>query len=147
MPSVRPAQTYSNHVRFHPIFHFFAIPILSLNVLYSLYLIYRTPGFATIWGAIVAFAILAGVLLTRVYGLRNQDRIIRLEERVRLASVLPADLRGHIGELSMNDLIGLRFCCDDEVTDAVRSVLSGGVAGRKAIKAGVKNWRPDYHRL
>jgi hypothetical protein len=143
----RTAQTYSNHLRFHPLFHFFAIPVLSINLLYSLYLIYRTPGLASIWSAVVAAAILTGTLLARYYGLRNQDRIIRLEERVRLASVLPADLRGRIGELSMNDLIGLRFCCDDEVTDAVRSTLNGERKGRKAIKEGVKHWRPDYHRL
>ena len=147
MPDERPAQTYATHTRWHPIFHFFALPVLALNVLYSLYVIYRNPGFASIWGAIVAIALVMVGLLARVYGLRNQDRIIRLEERVRLGALVPDDLRARIGELSTSDLIGLRFCSDDEVVDAVRAVLAGERKGRQDIKAGVKTWRPDYHRL
>ena len=110
----RTAQTYSNHLRFHPFFHFFAVPVLSLDLLYRLYLIYRTPGLAAVWEAIVALAILTGIVLARYYGLRNQDRIIRLEERVRLAALLPDDLRARIRELSTSDLIALRFYGVDE---------------------------------
>jgi len=143
-----PDQNFATHSRFHPLFHFFAFPILALNLLLQLYMAIRHPMVLVAWwNAIVAAAILAGCFLARYYGLRNQDRIIRLEERVRLNACLPPDLRARINELSMGDLIGLRFCGDDEVADAVRAVLAGEAKGRKAIKERVKNWRPDYHRL
>jgi len=129
------------------LFHFFAFPILTLNFLLSLYMIYRHPIPLSIWNAIVSAALVVIALLTRYYGLRNQDRIIRLEERVRLQSLLPDDLRARIPELHMGDLIALRFYSDDEVANAVRAVLAGEVKGKRAIKANVKKWRPDYHRL
>ena len=110
-------------------------------------MIYRNPGPLAIWNAIVSAALVVIALLARFYGLRNQDRIIRLEERVRLQSLLPDDLRSRIPELHMSDLIALRFCGDDEVADAVRAVLAGELKGKKEIKARVKHWRPDYHRL
>ena len=147
MADARPAQTYANHTRFHPLFHFFAFPILAINFLFAVYVVIRHPVPITIWNAIVAAALVVTCLLARYYGLRNQDRLIRLEERVRLSSCLPEDLRGRINELSTSDLIALRFCSDQEVADAVRRVLSGELKGKPAIKQDVKNWRPDYHRL
>jgi len=140
-------QTFATHTRFHPWFHFFAFPIIALNFLFSLYMVYRHPVPLVIWNAIVSAALVVIAVLARFYGLRNQDRIIRLEERVRLQSLLPDDLRSRIPELHMSDLIALRFCGDDEVADVVRAVLAGEVKGRKEIKGRVKNWRPDYHRL
>jgi len=143
-----PDQSFATHTRFHPLFHFFAIPVLTVNLLLQLYMAIRHPmSVFAWWNALVAAAILTGCFLARYYGLKNQDRIIRLEERVRLNACLPPDLRGRINELSMSDLIGLRFCGDDEVADAVRAVLAGEAKGRRAIKERVKNWRPDYHRL
>src|ERR1041384_1124508 len=140
-------QTFATHTRFHPWFHFFAFPIIALNFLFPRYMGSRHPVPLAIWNAIVSFALVVIALLTRFYGLRNQDRIIRLEERVRLQSLLPDDLRARIPELHMGDLIALRFCSDEEVADAVRAVLAGELKGKKAIKEQVKNWRPDYHRL
>ena len=140
-------QTFATHTRFHPWFHFFAFPVIALNFLFSLYMVYRHPMPLAIWNAIVSAALVVIALLTRFYGLRNQDRIIRLEERVRLQSLLPDDLRARIPELHMNDLIALRFYGDDEVADAVRAVLAGELKGKKEIKQRAKNWRPDYHRL
>jgi len=140
-------QTFATHTRFHPWFHFFAFPIIALNFLFSLYMVYRHPVPLVIWNAIVSAALVVIAVLARFYGLRNQDRIIRLEERVRLQSLLPDDLRSRIPELHMSDLIALRFCGDDEVADVVRAVLAGEMKGKKEIKQGVKHWRPDYHRL
>ena len=140
-------QTYANHTHFHPLVHFFAIPVLSINILVTLYRAIRYPSFWHAWIFIVSIALLVGCFLARYYGLRNQDRIIRLEERIRLSACLPADLRGRINELSTGDLIGLRFCSDAEVVDVVRAVLAGEYKGRKEIKKRVKNWRPDTHRL
>lgn len=147
MADSRPAQTFATHTRFHPIFHFFAFPILAINFLFAVYVVIRHPVGITIWNAFVAAALVVIALLARYYGLRNQDRIIRLEERVRLSTCLPDDLRSRINELSTSDLIALRFCSDAEVADAVRGVLAGELKGKAAIKQNVKSWRPDYHRL
>jgi hypothetical protein len=134
-------------------FHFFAIPILSLNMLFALYNVYRAfvithriSGYA-LWNVLMSAALIATCLLARYYGLKNQDRLIRLEERMRLATLLPAELRGRISEFSTSDLIGLRFCSDEELPEIAGSVLRGEVKGREAIKKRVQNWRPDYHRL
>lgn len=147
MADERPPQSYATHTRYDPIYHFFVLPVLSINLLVALYFVARHPWVLNIWNAIVAAALLGVGGLVRIYGLRNQDRIIRLEERVRMMSLLPDDLRSRINELHMNDLIALRFCSDEELADAVRAVLNGEVQGKDAIKQGVKNWRPDYHRL
>jgi len=147
MADERPAQTYATHTRWHPLFHFFAFPILAINFLFAVYVVIRHPVGITIWNAIVAAALAVTCFLARYYGLRNQDRIIRLEERMRLTTCLPDDLRGRVNELSTSDLIALRFCSDEEVADAVRRVLAGEVTGKPAIKQNVKSWRPDYHRL
>jgi len=140
-------QTYANHLRFHPLFHFFTIPVFTINIFVTLYFLIRYPSLLHAWIFILSIALLVSCFLARYYGLRNQDRIIRLEERVRLTACLPPDLRGRINELSTGDLIGLRFCGDAEVADAVRAVLAGEYKGRAEIKKRVKSWRPDTHRL
>jgi hypothetical protein len=140
-------QSYGTHRRFHPPFHFFAIPILAINVLVALYMVIRHPSLGSGWNVLVAIALVLTALFARFYGLRNQDRIIRLEERLRLATVLPEDMRVRISELRKDDLIGLRFCSDQELPELTRRVLAGELKGRNAIKREVRNWRPDYHRL
>ncbi len=142
-----PEQSYATHRRFHPPFHFFLIPILSINILVALYMLYRRPSIWSGWNVVVAIALVLTALAARYYGLRNQDRIIRLEERLRLATVLPEDLRKRIGELHKSDLIALRFCSDEELPAMTRRVLDGELKGSDAIKREVKSWRPDYHRL
>src|SRR5436305_14548778 len=98
MADTRPEQTYANHTRFHPPFHFFAFPILAINLLVTIYVAFRRPTPLTFWIIFVAAALVVIALMARFYGLRNQDRIIRLEERVRLVTLLPDDLRGRINE-------------------------------------------------
>lgn len=140
-------QTYATHRRLHPWYHVVLVPILAINAIVALVVAIRFPGAMAWWNFVVACALVVMSLLVRTYGLRNQDRIIRLEERMRLATLLPADLRGRINELHMADLLGLRFCSDEELPDMTRRVLAGELKGRDAIKRAVKNWRPDYHRL
>ena len=76
-----------------------------------------------------------------------QDRIIRLEETLRLQRCLPPELRSRIGELSTGQLIGLRFCSDEEVSELTRAVLNGELRGREEIKRRVRSWRPDTLRV
>lgn len=140
-------QSYASHRRFHPIFHFFAFPILALNVLVSIYWFVKYPRWQMAWGILVALALAVIALMARFYSLRQQDRIIRLEERLRLQSLLPDDLRPRINELRTAQLISLRFCSDEELADATRAVLAGEVTSANDIKRRVKQWRPDHHRI
>ena len=140
-------QDYANHRRLHPWYHFVLVPILSINALVALYFAIRHPSILSAWNFVVASALVLMSVLLRSYGLRNQDRIIRLEERVRLGTLLPPDLRARIGELRKSDLLALRFCSDDELPELTRRVLSGELKSRDDIKRAIKTWRPDYHRL
>lgn len=142
-----PDQTYASHRRFHPWFHFFAVPVLAINVLVAAWFTFRRPHPLSVWNLIVAIALLTSVVLARYYALRVQDRLIRLEERVRLDRCLPEEMRGRINELSTSQLIGLRFCSDEELPEMTRAVLDGEIRGREQIKKRVQNWRPDNHRI
>jgi hypothetical protein len=140
-------QSYASHRRFHPLFHFFAFPVLAINFIVHLYLLWRMPSLLMAWSCVVAAALVATVFLARYYSLRQQDRIIRLEERLRLQSLLPEELRFRINELRTSQLVGLRFCSDEELADATRAVLAGEVKSQAEIKQRVKQWRADHHRI
>jgi hypothetical protein len=140
-------QTYATHTRWHAWYHFVLVPVFTINGIVALWIAGRARTALSFWNAVVALALIGMSILLRTYGLRNQDRIIRLEERVRLATVLPPDLRARVNELHMGDLLALRFCPDEELPDVTRRILGGELKGRDAIKRAVKNWRPDYHRL
>jgi hypothetical protein len=141
------SQSYASHRRYHPLYHFFALPVLLLNVGVGLYYAFRRPIPITFWNALVSMALVVTVVLTRYYAIRVQNRLIRLEEQLRLGRLLPDDLRGRIGELHTDDLIGIRFCADPGVPDLVRAILAGECRGRDAIKRRIVEWRPDHHRV
>jgi len=140
-------QTYSSHRRFHPLFHFFAFPILAGNFLFHLYLLWRNLSLIMLWSCFVAAALVATVFLARYYSLRQQDRIIRLEERLRLQTLLPDDLRSRVNEIRTAQLIGLRFCSDEELPEVARAVLAGEVRSQDEIKRRIRQWRADHHRI
>jgi hypothetical protein len=140
-------QDYKSHRQYIPLFHFFAAPILGLNILAQLYVVIRHFSGWAVWNLIVACALAAFAWTARVMATRAQDRIIRLEETLRLQRLLPADLKARIGELSPGQLIGLRFCSDEELPELTRAVLSGELRGREDIKRRIKNWRPDTLRV
>ena len=139
-------QTYKNHVRFFPLFHFIAVPILLANMLREGWLLYKAPSTAAGWQFAVAFALLAGILAARVMALAVQDRVIRLEMRMRLKDVLPADLQPRILDLTRAQLVGLRFGSDAELPDLVRQVLNGSLKTPRDIKKAVTHWQGDYLR-
>src|SRR5215467_943723 len=117
-------QTFANHTRFDPLFHFFLVPIFGLGVILSLvHFFYHL----------------------RESALKVQDRVIRLEERLRLMQLLQEPLRSRIPELTEGQLIGLRFACDAEIPALVERALKEKLS-RRDIKKSVKNWRPDYWR-
>jgi hypothetical protein len=140
-------QNFANHGRFVPLYHFFVLPVLVINLGMQIYWWIRS-GFipAHIMPALVAAALLLGMLYARLFALAVQDRLIRLEERVRYERVLPEELRWRADELTVNQFVALRFACDDELPQLMRKVLDEKLTERKAIKRLIKTWRPDYLR-
>jgi hypothetical protein len=140
-------QELSTHRRWIPAWHFFTVPVLVGNVVVMVARFARFPTVANGWAFLVALALLIGIVLSRNMPLRAQDRIIRLEERIRLQRVLPADLRGRIDDLTIDQLIGLRFAPDDEVPELARRALSGDLKTRADVKRAIKSWRADHMRV
>jgi hypothetical protein len=145
MPDQTP-QTLASHTRWDPPFHFFAVPVMGINVLVAICYVIKNPDFFTAWLVIVAAAAVVLALKVRTYSLRAQDRVIRLEERLRLALLLPDPLRSRIGELTESQLIALRFACDGELPGLFEKTLTGKLAAGE-IKKAIVNWRPDYFRI
>lgn len=148
-----PAQNYSNHSRLDPLFHFFLGPVFILGVILSLVHFFAHLGHSDFHenfhaGLIILFAVALLVLVTktRLYALKVQDRVIRLEERLRLTQLLPEPLRSRIPELTEDQLIGLRFASDAEVPTLVERTLKEKLS-RKQIKQAIVNWRPDNWRV
>jgi hypothetical protein len=140
-------QSAASHARWSPPFHFVAVPLLMANVVVVVIAAVKAPGLSTAFAAAVAFAILVIAFLTRLYALGVQDRLIRLEEQIRMARLLPAEMQGQVEALTVEQMVGLRFASDDELPGLVKAVLDEGIADRKAIKARVKHWRPDHQRI
>ena len=138
-------QTYDTHVRFLPPWHFFAFPILGINAVVEIVEAVRSPTLGTGWRALVAVALVAAVFFSRFMPLRVQDRLIRLEETLRLERLLPG--RAHdIEKLSVGQLIGLRFASDAEVEHLIDRILAGEITSRHEVKRAVQHWRPDHYR-
>jgi hypothetical protein len=140
-------QNFQNHGKIVPIFHFFAIPVFVINFGWSLYRLWQLGiSFAGIFGVILAAALVVLVFEARLFALAVQDRVIRLEERLRYERVLPVDLRARCGELTVGQIVSLRFVCDAELPALATKVLDEKLTERKAIKRLIKTWRPDYQR-
>ena len=139
-------QTYKNHTRFFPPFHFIAVPILTLNLFNEIRHVWLNPNRSTAFAALVAFGILSAVFASRLMALRVQDRVIRLELQARMRGVLPAELQSRMNQLTPAQMVALRFASDGELADLVRSVLDGKLASQKAIKLAIKDWQGDYLR-
>src|SRR6266849_3716218 len=140
-------QNFENHGKFLPSYHFFAVPVFLINFLWSLYRLKKLGiSFQGIFGVILAAAFVVLVFQARLFALAVQDRAIRLEERLRYERVLPADLQARAGELSIGQIVALRFASDEELPQLMRKVLDEKLTERKAIKQLVKNWKPDYLR-
>ena len=139
-------QSYKNHARTLPPFHFFVLPVLLFNFLNQIRHVWMAPSRSTGWSAVVALALLTFALYARVMALTVQDRVIRLEMRQRLMDLLPADLRSRVHELRPRHLVALRFAGDAELPGLVRDVLEGRLTNPKDIKLRVKDWQADWLR-
>ena len=149
----RKPQTLANHTRFDPPFHFFIVPIIALGVIFTFIHFFAHLSHAdfrdnlhAILLILLALALMTWLLKTRLYALKVQDRVIRLEERLRLMQLLPDPLRSRIPELTEGQLIGLRFASDAEVPKLTERALNEKLS-RNDIKKAIQNWRPDYWRV
>ncbi len=142
----RSPQTLANHVRFDPPFHYFVVPVFAISWILSVVVLVRHPGFFHFWIVIFNTALLVAVVRFRQYALKVQDRVIRLEERLRLAALLPDSLRPQIAQLSERQLIALRFASDEEVPALVERTVTANLASAD-IKKAVQHWRADYWRV
>jgi Family of unknown function (DUF6526) len=140
-------QNFANHGKFFPAFHFFVMPLMAINLCWSIYRLYVTRfSWDGVEQVLLAAGLAVGFLSARVMALRVQDRVIRLEERLRYERVLPTDLKPRIGEFTVSQLVSLRFASDAELPALARKVLDDKINERKAIKQMVKSWKPDYLR-
>lgn len=140
-------QSYANHTRFHPPFHYFLAPGALVLIILTVINVFRHYSRLDAW-ALLLMAILffAALFLVRSYPLKVQDRIIRLEERLRLQAVLSAALARRIPELTEEQLIALRFASDSELPALVERALAAKMASRE-IKRNIVIWRGDTFRV
>jgi hypothetical protein len=139
-------QSYANHRRVFPLYHLFALPVLLANVAVTLVGALRDPTLWTFWMVVVAVGLVAAVVANRASTLIVQNRIIGLEMRLRLATVLPVELCQRIPELALRQLVGLRYAGDAELAGLVERCLRGELPTADAVKRAVRQWRPDYVR-
>jgi hypothetical protein len=139
-------QSLKNHARFDPAFHFVLLGILTLNLIYSVIHFVRHLSFHNGWFVVLSVVVFVLVFKVRLYSLKVQDRVIRLEERLRLQSLAPAEWHTQIYRLSEDQLIGLRFAGDGEVVALAKQALEENL-NRKQIKERIRNWRADNWRV
>lgn len=139
-------QSLANHAKWDPPFHFFVLPVFLINLIVVGYQLIRHPGIWGTWLLLLSAAFLVFAGRTRSYATHLQDRVIRLEERLRLAAVLQEPLRSRIAELTDSQFIGLRFASDTELPALVQRALDEKLS-RSDIKKAITDWRPDYSRV
>ena len=139
-------QSYQKHARWLPGFHFFVMPVLIVNLLNELRHLWQDPSLHFAWQVVFAAALLGVGFLSRIQALTVQDRVIRLEMRLRLRGILPPDLQPIIDTLTHRQLVALRFASDAEMPELVREVAGGKLATSKEIKMRIKSWQADLLR-
>jgi len=149
----RKPQTFANHARFDPLFHFFLGPVFIIVIVTAVINFFRHFGHRSPMGnvhsfllIVLAVAFLVLVLKVRLYSLKVQDRVIRLEERLRLQALAPQQWHAQIYKLTEDQLIGLRFAADEEAVELAKQALEQNLT-RKQIKERIKNWRADNWRI
>jgi hypothetical protein len=139
-------QSYQKHTRFLPPFHFFVIPVLLANFANSVRHVWSDPTLHFAFEVVMAAALVMLALLSRAQAVTVQDRVIRLEMRLRLRGLLPPDLQPNVEQLTHRQLVALRFAGDAEMADLVRDVLAGKLTTPKEIKMRIKSWQGDWLR-
>jgi Family of unknown function (DUF6526) len=140
------AQSFENHTKLVPPFHFFVLPVLAFNVVWSIYRLVHSFNAEAVVSLVVALALVTLALFGRLFALSVQDRVIRLEMRLRMMQLLPQELRPRIPEFNVDQLVSLRFAGDAELPGLCRKVLDEKLTDRKTIKKLIQNWQADNLR-
>jgi hypothetical protein len=138
-------QSYSNHRRYNPWHHFVVLPILSINLIVEIQRLINDPSGYQGWRLVLAVGLFLFSFTARGMALRAQDRVIRLEEQLRLSRILGD--RAAIEALRPGQLIALRFAPDDEVPELVQRIVGGELQTGDQIKKAIRVWKPDYLRV
>jgi hypothetical protein len=139
-------QSLKNHGRLDPTFHLVLFFVILANLVFAIFHLVHHRNIASAWFLVLSLVVLVPVFKLRLYPLKVQDRVIRLEERLRLQALAPAEWHAQIYRLTEDQLIGLRFAADDEVVELAKQALEGNL-NRKQIKELIKSWRPDNWRV
>lgn len=139
-------QNYANHRRFNPLHHFVATPLASVAAIWGIWHFLAAPSQDTALLAVLGLGLAASTFAARVQALTVQDRVIRLEMALRCARVLPADLAARAHELTLRQIIALRFAGDAELPELTRKTLAGEFTNSRAIKQAIRDWQADYLR-
>jgi len=140
------SQKFENHARVVTAYHMFVFGVFLINFVWRLVQLKDGITFASIMNVLLAAAFVVLFFYARVFALTVQDRVIRLEMRLRMERVLPSDLRSRIPEFTVPQLISLRFAADEELPALARQVLDEKLNDRKSIKRRIKNWQADFLR-
>jgi Family of unknown function (DUF6526) len=142
-----PQQSYQNHVRIIPAFHYLVFGAFTLDLALSIKAFVAEPSFGRGSHVLTAIALLALAYYARVFAVTVQDRVIRLEMRQRLREALPAALQPRVNDFTRGQLVALRFASDDELADLAQTVLRDNIQNKRAIKQMIKMWNPDHLRV
>jgi len=142
-----PTQTYANHTRWHPLFHFFLVPVMLINFIWAVVVCYMLPGWDQGWWVLVSLALVVMMFMIRTNSLKVQDRLIRLEEQLRCQRILPTDLAQRASAIRVGQFIALRFAPDEELEALESEVVEGRLTKPAKIKQAIKNWRADTFRV
>ncbi|HYL68508.1 MAG TPA: DUF6526 family protein [Candidatus Limnocylindria bacterium] len=140
------SQNFENHAKFVPAFHFFILPVFLFNVIWCITRLIRSFSVESVVSLVLALAFFLLAFYARIFALTVQDRLIRLEMRLRLQQLLPQDFCPRIPEFTVDQLVALRFASDAELPALCRKVLDDKIADRKTIKKMVQNWQADLLR-
>ncbi len=140
-------QNYKNHQKFVPMYHYVAAAIVVLNFGWWTYRTLTAFSMDHLVLMVLGFGVILVGFFARGFPNKNQDRIIRLEERMRFGELLPDDLKAHVNEFTTAQLIALRFASDAELPELARRVRDEKMENREDIKKLVKDWRADHHRV
>src|SRR5271168_179845 len=135
-------QSLSNHTRLDPLYHFVLLPLILVIVVMGVIGVIRHPSSETLWRLLVGLALLLVAFKTRTYPLKAQDRLIRLEERIRLHRLLSEAQQTLIPKLTEAQLVALRFASDAELPSLAEAAVTKQLPPRE-IKKSIQSWRPD----